>query len=257
MVGPRLSVQTMSGGATRVVKTTTNEQVFGEEAERAIAEAEAAIASAEREKTFGRGIGTETVKLGREALDGLANVRSEIRLIDEAIAAIDDGASVGAVAKYFPNVTQASASLENAMNRLGLNVIGSVTFGALSEGEMRLAMDTAVPRNLGPAALRDWFKEKRRVQALAAAALQNAAYTLLEEGDLSEYIRSQGVPAAPEGQGAPQTPAQAPQAMPGPEAGAGYSGGGGRTSPRSAPGTGSPTGRAPEVDDFFNRAGGR
>ena len=47
-----------------------------------------------------------------------------------------------------PSVTEASASLENAMNRMGLDVIGSVTFGALSEGEMRLAMDTAVPRGL-------------------------------------------------------------------------------------------------------------
>lgn len=222
-VGPRLSVQTMNTGETRVVDATTNEVLRGEEAANAIREAEQAQAAQLEAEAFGRGIGAETVAIGREALDSLASVRSTVSNIDTAIQAIDDGAASGVIASYFPNVTRASAELENAMNRLGLDVIGSVTFGALSEGEMRLAMETAVPRGLRPEALRQWFVDKRDAQTKAAAALQNAARVLMTEGDLGAYIESQGVAPRQEQPQAPTAPPAAPPA----------------------------TGRAPEVDSFF------
>ena len=130
--------------------------------------------------------GEAQIKRANEAFDQAANVQSNISNINDAIAAIDAGARSGLIENYFPSITEASASLENAMNRMGLDVIGSVTFGALSEGEMRLAMETAVPRNLDPAQLRDYLIRKRDAQIKARDALMRAANYLARPGNTLE-----------------------------------------------------------------------
>ena len=153
--------------------------------------------------------GKIAANLGKEAYDNYQATVKSLGTIDEAIAAIDSGAQSGAVAKYLPNVSLSSASLENAMNRMGLDVIGSVTFGALSEGEMRLAMDTAVPRDLSPPELRKWLERKRDAQAKAAEALYNAGRYLSTPGNtLQTWMETQRqpipvVPAAPTNGAAP------------------------------------------------------
>lgn len=141
-------------------------------------------------------------------------LQSSLGNIDEAISALDQGAKSGLVYKMLPNVTEASASLENAMNRMGLDVIGSVTFGALSEGEMRLAMDTAVPRDLGPEALKSWLTKKRDAQQKAATMLADAAQYLTVPGNtINGWIEKN---RATKGAGAPVTgAAPADQAQPG------------------------------------------
>lgn len=128
-------------------------------------------------------LGRLSMEAGVTAFQDIAKVNGSISNINEAITAIDDGAASGIVYNMLPNVTEASASLNNAMNRMGLDVIGSVTFGALSEGEMKLAMETAVPRNLQPAQLREWLVKKRAAQEKAREALQNAASYLTTPGN--------------------------------------------------------------------------
>ncbi len=66
---------------------------------------------------------------------------------------------------------------------MGLDVVGSVTFGALSEGEMRLAMQTAAPRDLSPPELRNWLARKRDAQIKAADMLADAAQYLTKPGN--------------------------------------------------------------------------
>ncbi len=150
--------------------------------------------------------GKQAIAKSGEAFDQLNKVTQNIVNIDTAIAALDSGANAGAIAKYFPNVTEASASLENAMNKLGLDVIGSVTFGALSEGEMKLAMETAVPRNLNEVDLRTWLVKKKAAQEKAAAALEKAAIYLGKPGNtLAGWLESKGLPSAADGSGSPQT----------------------------------------------------
>jgi hypothetical protein len=150
-----------------------------------------------------------TIERGFEAYDQAVKAGESLSIIDDAINAIDQGAQSGVVYNMLPNVTQASASLENAMNRMGLNVISSVTFGALSEGEMRLAMETAVPQNLAPADLRAWLVAKRDAQAKARDALINAARYLTQPGNtVSGWLDQQA-----QGQGAEQ-PAPATTSVP-------------------------------------------
>jgi len=145
--------------------------------------------------------GEEQVKRAFEAFDKASQVSQAIGTINEAIAAIDSGARTGLIENFLPNVTQASASLNNAMNQMGLDVISSVTFGALSEGEMRLAMETAAPRNLEPEALRQWLVEKRDAQQKAQTALLNAArYLSNPSNSLTDWIdqqKSTGSSASP------------------------------------------------------------
>lgn len=140
-------------------------------------------------------------EMAREFMNDARLVRSNLVNINDAIAAIDGGAQSGIVYNMLPNVTQASASLQNAMDRMGLDVIGSVTFGALSEGEMRLAMETAVPRNLAPEQLREWLIKKRDAQQKALEALNNAALHFASGGSLEDYARGSSKPAqaAPSG----------------------------------------------------------
>lgn len=142
--------------------------------------------------------GKQAIAKSGEAYDALSKVNSNITTIDTAIAAIDEGANSGAIARYFPNITSASAGLENAMNRLGLDVIGSVTFGALSEGEMKLAMETAVPRNLDEASLKEWLIKKKAAQEKASDALYEAAVYLGKPGNtLSKWMEQKRGASAP------------------------------------------------------------
>jgi hypothetical protein len=153
--------------------------------------------------------GKQAIAKSGEAFDSLNKALSNIANVDVAIAALDAGAKAGVIDKYFPDITAASASLTNAMNRLGLDVIGSVTFGALSEGEMKLAMETAVPRNLNEADLRKWLVDKKAAQTKAAEALRAAAIYLGTPGNtLAKWLESKGTIAAPSapaaGSGSPE-----------------------------------------------------
>lgn len=68
------------------------------------------------------------------------------------------------------------------MNQAGLDVISAVTFGALSKGELDLAMDTAVPQNLDEPELRAWLVER-------ADALDKTYVALI---DYAEFMSKPG-----------------------------------------------------------------
>lgn len=94
------------------------------------------------------------------ASKAIGQLRENIRNYKEGIEAIDEGAQSGFFVQYLPSITEASIKLDNVINRLGLDVVGSVTFGALSAGELRMAMSTAAPTNMQPEYLKKWFEER-------------------------------------------------------------------------------------------------
>lgn len=201
------SVLVMNNGQRRVL-SPAGEEVTGQSAADAIRAAreytvqnQQDIYSGRRAGTLGSDIelggaaagakksGEKTVEAGFSAWEDYGKLQTSIANIDEAISALDAGAKSGIVYNMLPNVTEASASLKNAMDRMGLDVIGSVTFGALSEGEMRLAMETAVPRSLQPAELRNWLQRKRDAQEKAARTLADAAQFLTVPGNtINDWI---------------------------------------------------------------------
>ena len=75
-------------------------------------------------------------------------------------------------------------------NTLGLNVIGSVTFGALSEGELNLALSTALPGIRDKTKLREWVANKREASRKLRMELSWAT-AQLRAGKSSDQVREE------------------------------------------------------------------
>ena len=191
MGGPTVGARKIYGNGTIVQSTNQGQRVFdptgklvtGAEAAKVIDEANKYEAEQAQRIAGSKKIGTVTADQAVKAFEKAANVTTSIETIDRAIAAIDDKAMSGFAANYLPNITKASAELQSAMNQMGLDVISTVTFGALSESEMNVAMETAVPRNLAGPQLREWLIEKRAAQVKARQALERAASYLSVPGN--------------------------------------------------------------------------
>ena len=65
---------------------------------------------------------------------------------------------------------------------LGLDVVGSVTFGALSQEELTLALRVALPETMAGPDLIDWIDRKKDAQLKLSAYLLEQAY-FFSEGD--------------------------------------------------------------------------
>ena len=95
-----------------------------------------------------------------EARKAIPRLVANIQNYKEGIAAIDKGAQSGFFISRLPSIRKASVELDNVVNRLGLDVVGSVTFGALSAGELSMAMSTAAPTSFAPEYLKEWFENR-------------------------------------------------------------------------------------------------
>jgi len=90
------------------------------------------------------------------------------------------------------SIVPASIELDNVQKRMGLDVIGDVTFGALSKGELDLALSTAMPTDLKPPELRAWLVKKRRAQRVFADYQMKAMIYLRAGGNIIDYIAENG-----------------------------------------------------------------
>ena len=117
-----------------------------------VAEVKAEIKQAEK---FAEMTGSARAKAIDSGFDRIGKINSNISNIDRAIQLLDEGAETGAVEKFFPSVKGATIELNNLRNKLGLDIVGATTFGALSKGELDLALETALPTGLQEKELRD------------------------------------------------------------------------------------------------------
>ncbi len=145
-------------------------QEFGAEVRQA-REAAAATGRLETERELAAGAagareaGTTGIQVGRQTFERIGPIRANISNLDRAIELVEEeGANTGVIASRLPAWSASTIELRQLQNVLGLDVIGSVTFGALSEGELQLALDTALPTNLSEDALADWLRRKRDAQ---------------------------------------------------------------------------------------------
>ena len=136
------------------------------------------------------GAGTQQSNLLKDTMDSMINVNSSLKSFDVAKDALrraiaDNKNVTGFFTRYFPNVSLEAQELEFAATSLGLDVIGSVTFGALSKGELDLALSKEMPLGLGEPELLEYIE--RRESALkkyqfelrkAAKYLQNSDNTI-------------------------------------------------------------------------------
>ena len=176
------TIVVMKNGTTRVI-SSLGEELKGQARADAIKASEEFGANVQQDRSQGRGLGDFTAKQVAQAFAEVGKIKKNLGNIDEAIAAIDAGASSGVIASKLPNVTAASIQLANIRNQLGLDVIGSVTFGALSEGELNLALDTALPTNLAPKDLKAYLLNKKTAQTKLAGYLTEQATYLSKRGN--------------------------------------------------------------------------
>ena len=130
-------------------------------------------------------------ELALDAYQSLGKVRLNIGNLNAAIAAVDDGANTGVIAEQFPDWKASTIELRNIQRQLGIDVIGAVTFGALSSEELKLALATALPLNLEGAELKDWLERKRDAQERMVSELEQAVIYFNAGGSLGEYVQMQ------------------------------------------------------------------
>ena len=208
------STQNLPGGLTKNVMSDGSivftdaggNELSGEDAVRAVEESRSLDVSTQEDKSAAR----ERGKLGeqvdvkarieeqvtrakegaknatgkiKEFYNQLGNIHKNIGNYAEAISLIDQGASTGRIMSKLPSVRAASQKLDNVKGRLGLDVVGNTTFGALSEKELSFATDIGLPTNLKGPELKKWLQEKSSAQQKLADYIDNAIQFLSIEGN--------------------------------------------------------------------------
>jgi len=157
-------VTVMKNGTTKVLDAAGIE-LEGDARAAAIKEAEDLGVDLQRRRAGGRRSGVIAVNTSLSAFDQVGKSRSNIANLEEAKRLVlEEGANTGVIADRLPNWKASTVALDTVKNELGLDVVGSVTFGALSQGELTLALNTALPTNLSEDALVDWIDRKIEAQ---------------------------------------------------------------------------------------------
>jgi len=128
--------------------------------------------------------------------------------IDRAIQAVRDGASTGKIASKFPSIARAAVELEQIADSMALDVIGSVTLGAISEAELDLARQVALPVGLKGEDLIQHLIARKAAQIKLRGYLEEQVDFLDQGGTIPKFLRmkkAQREQATPQ-QENPQTP---------------------------------------------------
>lgn len=200
------SSKILPGGFTQIVrKDGTVELKSVKEANREmIRDLERKDAELQGLRAGERGAAKVAIGKSKEAFERMTLAQENIATMGDAIDELDAGAQTGAIQSRLPSIRAASIRLDNIQKQLGLDVIGGVTFGALSKGELDLALSKALPTGLDETALRGWLVTKKEAQEKLVDNLQEAAIFLGTPGNtLAKFLqlkKGQGAtPAAPTG----------------------------------------------------------
>jgi hypothetical protein len=210
VMGDGTTIQALPDGSVQVTNPEGN-VVTGAERLEVLKNAREVEQEQARAITGQKEAGKAAIKVSTDAFNRLEPINTVISNINEGIRLLDEGASTGPVVSKLPSIRSASVQLDNLQGRLGLDVIGQTTFGALSESELRFALDTALPKNLEPAELKDWLVEKRDAQQKLSNYLGDVAVFLGTPGNTvadwvsaqRELRASQPAPESAETQAAP------------------------------------------------------
>lgn len=89
----------------------------------------------------------------------------------------------------FPSIKNSTILLDQSMKAMGLDIVGAVTFGALSKGELDLAIEVGMP-NLPPEALKKYLISKRAAQVKLQNEIRQAAVYLGTPGNtIAKYMK--------------------------------------------------------------------
>ncbi len=161
----------------------------------AIAESQAEIREAGK---FAEFTGASRAKAIDAGFESIVKIDANIRNLDKAIDALDKGAETGAIfARFSPTIREQSVILQQVQSALGLDVVQSVSFGALSEGELNLAMSTALPTSLDEPALRQWILARQAAQRKLRGYLSEQIQFLDQGGTIAGFLRQKARDTGP------------------------------------------------------------
>jgi len=186
------SSKILPGGLVQLVrKDGTVEILPANEANKELVEAsEARGAELQGLRAQEREVGKGTAQIALDSFDKVSGIRSNVANLREVISLVDDGAETGPLADKLPSFRAETIKLNTLKNQLGLDVVGSVTFGALSEGELNLALNTALPTNLDGPELINWANNKIAAQEKLANNLEEAAVFLSTPGNsVADWVK--------------------------------------------------------------------
>ena len=211
------AVSVLTDGST-VVRNPQGAVVSGADAAKAVREAQNYGATLQELREGARVTGREVTKVGidqgRQALETIPKIRSNLSNLRRAKELVDkEGAQTGAIAERFPSWRASTIELLNLRNQLGIDVINSATFGALSESELELALQTALPTKMDQEELSNWIQSKIDAQEKLVTYMEDAALFFLRGGSAADWLeqermKAKGMPTGEQ----PATPAatQAP-----------------------------------------------
>jgi hypothetical protein len=100
-------------------------------------------------------------KMSAGYIDQSMKLRRALPQYDEVVRLVNQGAQTGPIFDALPSLREASILMDQLKGTMGIAVVNSATFGALSEKELALAMDTALPTKLSGQPLADWAMRKK------------------------------------------------------------------------------------------------
>ncbi len=99
----------------------------------------------------------------------------------------EDEVRTGFFQNFMPTVRAGTATFESMANTLGIAVINSATFGALSATELKLALNTAIPTDLSPAGMKKYIEDKIAVNEKLMNAMLDKQSALLAAGSYKQF----------------------------------------------------------------------
>ena len=143
----------------------------------------------QREK-FGELTATRRSKVIDNGFSKIEKITAAVNNIDRAIGVLNSGAGVGAIQKFLPSFKAASVELDNIQKSMALDVIGSVTFGALSQGELDLAKEVALPTGLDTPQLIEHLNKRKNAQNKLRDYYGEQIQFLDQGGTVAGFLRS-------------------------------------------------------------------
>lgn len=133
-------------------------------------------------------LGKADAKKVEQAFTSLDKITVNIGNLREAAALVKAGAATGAIMSRLPSLRANAVALDSIQGRLALDVVGAVTFGALSQGELDLAKDVAMPIKLKGARLIKWLEDRISAQEKVSNYLEKQAVFLSNGGSRAEWV---------------------------------------------------------------------
>jgi len=175
-------------GSVKVVRSSDGATLKGDEAKAAIDEAYAKGAEVQGDRSQQRALGSLSSDIVGQSYKEMMTVQKNISTLEDAKRALESGAQTGYFAQFLPDISRSAVDLQNVRNRLGLDVVSSVTFGALSKDELQMALDTGLPESMDEDYLKGWVEERINAKKKLLDNLSEAASFLARGNSIGDWL---------------------------------------------------------------------